>query len=358
MKPRIAILGAGNGAHAFAGDLALRGHPVRIYSKFADEISSLQAAGGITCEGAVEGFGAIELASTDMAPVIADADFIFVVLPATVHAFMAETCAPHLRDHQIIVLHPGRTGGALEFRHVLERLHSAARVMIAETQTLLYACRLSAPTCIRIGGVKKQVTLAAYPTRDTPTVLERINPLFPQFVAGSDVLETGLGNVGAVFHPAGTILSASRIESGVPFEFWHDMTPGVAHALEVVDQERLAVACAYGVKAETACEWMARSYAGVRGDTLYDHIQSNAAYRGIVAPRSLDVRYLWEDVPTGLVPMVALGRAAEVQMPLCTGLVDLAGALLDRDFWEEGRNARRLAIEGLNVAQIKAMVRG
>ena len=201
MKPQIAILGAGNGAQAFAGDLALRGYPVRLYNKFANEIADLQNARGVTCEGVIEGFGALELITTDIAPVVANADFIFVVVPANAHAFMAERCAPHLRDNQVILLNPGRTGGALEFRNVLRTRGVKARVFVAEAQTLLYTCRISAPARVRITMVKRDVTLAALPARDTARVLECVNPLFPQFVAAADVLETGLDNIGAMFRP-------------------------------------------------------------------------------------------------------------------------------------------------------------
>ncbi len=358
MNPPIAILGAGNGAHAFAGDLALRGYPVRVYNKFAHEIADLQNARGVTCEGVVAGFGALELITTDIAPVVANADFIFVVVPANAHAFMAEACAPHLRDDQVIVLNPGRTGGALEFRNVLRARGIKARVLVAEAQTLLYTCRLSAPARVRISMVKREVTLAALPACDTARVLERVNPLFPQFVAAADVLETGLDNIGAMFHPTTTILSVGRIESGAPFEFYRDLTPSIARFIEVMDAERLAVARAFGVRAQSACEWLARSYDGITGDTLYERIQSNAAYRGIAAPRSIDVRYIWEDVPMGLVPMVALGRIANVPMPACEGLAHVACALSGRDFWRDGRNARQLGIEGLNVTQVKTLIKG
>jgi opine dehydrogenase len=357
MKPQIAILGAGNGAHAFAGDLALRGYPVRLYNKFANEIADLQNARGVTCEGVIEGFGALELITTDIAPVVANADFIFVVVPANAHAFMAERCAPHLRDNQVILLNPGRTGGALEFRNVLRTRGVKARVFVAEAQTLLYTCRISAPARVRITMVKREVTLAALPARDTARVLECVNPLFPQFVAAADVLETGLDNIGAMFHPTTTILSVGRIESGVPFEFYRDMTPSIARFIEVMDAERLAVARAFGVQAQSACEWLARSYDGITGDTLYDRIQSNAAYRGIAAPRSLDTRYIWEDVPTGLVPMVALGELANLEMPACRGLINVASALYRRDLTREGRNAERLGIVGMSTAQVKSLVR-
>lgn len=358
MAPRIALLGAGNGAHAFAGDLAMRGYPVRLYNKFADEITALQQARGVTCEGAIEGFGGLELVTTDIAPVLDGAEFIFIVVPATAHAFMAEACAPHLRDDQVIVLHPGRTGGALEFRRVLKRLEVNARVLVAEAQTLLYTCRISGPGRVRISSVKHRVSLAAFPARDTAQVLERLDPLYPQFIAAADVLETGLDNIGAMVHPTTTLLSVGRIESGVPFRFYRDLTPSIIRLIEAVDAERLAVAKAYGVHAQAASEWLARSYDGITGDTLYERIQSNVAYHDILAPQTINTRYLWEDVPTGLVPIVALGCRANAEMPASVGVVNLACALLGRDFWHEGRNARRLGIEGLSIAQVKATVRG
>lgn len=358
MSACIAILGAGNGAHAFAGDLALRGHDVRVYSRFAHELADLQRAGGVTCEGAISGFGAINLASTDLARVLAGAEFIFVVVPATVHAFMAEVCAPHLRDDQVVVLHPGRTGGALVFRRMLQRLQVRARVLVAEAQTLLYTCRVTGPARVRVSSVKDQVRLAAFPACDTAPVLERLGPLHPQFTAAADVLETGLNNIGAVFHPAATVLSASRIESGVPFEFYRDMTPGIARLIETLDAERLAVAAAYGATSQPARDWLACSYPGITGDTLLERLRSNAAYRGVAAPRAIDTRYIWEDVPTGLVPMAALGRIAGVPMPATEGLASVAGALLGQDFWNTGRNACQLGIDGLDVSGVIQHARG
>jgi len=356
MKPKVAVLGAGNGGHAFAGDLARRGFPVRLYNKFAHEIVDLQAAGGVRLEGAIDGFGRLELVTTDIAPVVAEADIILVVVPATAHAFMAEECSPYLRDGQVIVLNPGRTGGALEFRQVLASHGVEGRVVVSEAQTLLFACRISGPARVRVNSIKRQVPLAALPASDTPRVLEVLRPLYPQFVAARDVLETGLDNMGAVFHPGTVVLSVARIESGVPFEFYRDMTPAVARFLEAIDEERLAVARAYDVSAISAAEWLKRSYEGVSGVTLYDRILGNPAYAGIAAPRSLDTRYVLEDVPTGLVPIASLGRLAGVDVRVTAGLVDVCGALCRRDFWREGRDLHRLGVAGLTVAEAKALI--
>lgn len=351
-------MGAGNGGHAMAGQLALKGLPVKVYNKFEEEIVHLRERGGVALEGVVEGFGPLDLVTTDIAPVVADADVIMVVVPAFVHRFMAEVCAPHLRDGQIVVLNPGRTGGALEFSNVLKEKGVEARVLIAEAQTLIYACRISGPARVDIKGIKRGVRLAALPATDTGQVLETVSRLYPEFVPAANVLETSLDNIGAVFHPSTVVLNTNRIEAGEDFDFYQGMTPTVTHFLEAIDKERLAVAQAFGVGTESAKDWLLRTYEGVLGDTLYERIQSTEAYHGLKAPKTLNVRYITEDVPTGLVPIASLGELAGVPTPACRAIVDVCCVLFDRDFWQEGRNVKNLGLAGMSVDEIVALVEG
>ncbi len=43
-----------------------------------------------------------------------------VVTPSSAHREIASDARAHLKDGQIVVLHPGRTCGAIEFTKVLE----------------------------------------------------------------------------------------------------------------------------------------------------------------------------------------------------------------------------------------------
>jgi len=352
----VAILGAGNGAHAMAGHLALQGFPVKLYNRFEHEIVHMREQGGVHVEGVVEGFGRLDLVSTDIAPVIEGADIIMVVVPAFAHRFMAEVCAPHLGEDQVVILNPGRTGGALEFTHVLRQRGVKAPVVVAEAQTLIYACRISGPARVQILGIKKEVPLAALPARDTTAALALARQLYPQFVPAANVLETSLDNIGAVFHPSIMVLNANRIEAGEDFDFYQGMTPMVAGFLEVIDSERMAVARAYGVRVESARDWLMRAYEGIHGDTLYERIQSNRAYAGLKAPKTLYMRYLTEDVPCGLVPIVSLAEVAGIETPASRGIVDVACSLLRRDFWVEGRTRKNLGLDSLSVPEIIELV--
>lgn len=142
-KLRFAVLGAGAGGQTMAAFLTEKGYPVRLYDHNPTRIQQLQtlktirATGKWTCQGTPEQI-------TDSLPQALDgADIILVVTTTDAHSTIARQCAPYLRDGQIILLNPGHVGGALEVRHILlEELACSARVIIAETGDLMFACRM------------------------------------------------------------------------------------------------------------------------------------------------------------------------------------------------------------------------
>ena len=121
-------------------------------------------------------------------------------------------------------------------------------VIVAEAETFIYASRSDGPAQSRIFRIKDAVSLAALPAIHTPKVLETIQLAYPQFIDGIDVLHTGLNNMGAIFHPAITLLNTGWVEaSRGDFQFYIDgVTPSVARILEVLDRERVTVASSLG----------------------------------------------------------------------------------------------------------------
>lgn len=97
------------------------------------------------------------LVTPDIAEAIQHAQVIMVVLPSSAHADVAKMCAPHLKDGQIVVLHPGRTLGAMEFTHVIRDNGCTADVTVAEAETFIYASRTDGPAQGRIFRIKDAV---------------------------------------------------------------------------------------------------------------------------------------------------------------------------------------------------------
>jgi opine dehydrogenase len=189
-------------------------------------------------------------------------------------------------------------------------------------------------------------------------LLEACRPYLPTLAPTRSVLHTGLGNVGAVLHPVITLLNARRIAAGEAFDFYTEgVTLRVAAVLAAADAERLRVARAYGVAADSLRDWVAAAY-GHHADTVQAAVAGNPAYVGIKAPNTLAHRYLLEDVPTGLVPLLELGASAGLKLPTLAGLVDLARLTLGGERWARPRTLDALGLAGLSPAAVRARVEG
>ncbi len=359
-KTRYTVIGAGHGGKSMSAHLALMGFPVTLYNRTPQNVAALKARGGIdltSYEGGPHGFGKLTLVTSDMGEAVREAQVIMVVVPSTAHRDIAERAAPHLRDGQIVVLNPGRTGGCLEFLKVLQDLECEADVTVAEAETLVYACRSDGPAQARIFRIKEAVPLAALPATRTPRVLNALSEAFPQFIDGGDVLRTSLNNMGAIFHPALAVLNAARIESvGSDFQFYIDgVTPSVARVLEAMDRERMTVASSLGIRVRTAMEWLKLAY-DAEGANLHEAIHNQRGYYGITAPRTLNHRYITEDVPMSLVPIAALGKRYGVGVLAMDSIVRMATIIHGRDYWRRGRTLDKLGIEGLSVSELRRYV--
>ena len=359
-KTRYTVIGAGHGGKAMAAHLALMGHPVALYNRSPENVSVIEIRGGIeleSYEGGPRGFGRLAMVTSDMGKALEHAEVIMIVVPSTAHACIAQAAASHLRDEQIVVLNPGRTGGALEFTQVLRRQGCQADVTVAEAETLIYASRSDGPAQARIFSIKYSVPVAALPATRTSRVLDKLSDTYPQFIDGTSVLHTGLNNMGAIFHPALTLFNAGRIEStGGEFQFYIDgATPSVAHVLEVLDRERVTVASALGIRARTAQDWLKMAY-NATGENLHEAIHNQPGYYGIKAPRTLRHRYITEDVPMSLVPIAALGRRYGVAVQEMDSIISLASTIHRTDYWRRGRTLDKLGIEQLSVGEVMSRV--
>jgi opine dehydrogenase len=359
-KTRYTVIGAGNGGKAMAAHLALMGFSVTLYNRTPEHVAAVKTRGGVDLAGHEDvphGFGKLDLVTSDMGEALEGANVVMVVVPATAHADIARATAPHLRDGQIVVLHPGRTGGTLEFVHVLRQCECETDVTVAEAETLIYAARSDGPAQARIFRIKDAVPLAALPATRTPRVLEALFDAYPGFIDGKNVLQTSLNNMGAIFHPALTLLNAGRIEStGGEFQFYIDgVTPSVALVLEALDRERVTVAASLGIRAQTGMEWLRMAY-DASGETLHEAIHNQPGYRGIKAPATLNHRYITEDVPMSLVPIAAIGQRYGVQVRGMDSIIRLACIVHHTDYWRRGRTLDRMGIEGLSVGEITQYV--
>jgi opine dehydrogenase len=406
-RRKIAVLGAGNGGRAMAAYLSIIGNEVNLYNRTPENVSVIKPLGGIYLryspvleesifpEGILPSgmkqidaditheyertpiterpfeediksvFARFNNITSNIEVAIKDRDLLMVVVPATGHRFIAEKCAPYLKDGQTILLNPGRFFGAIEFYKTIHDYYKDKNkrmpdITVAEAQTFIYASRRFRPRSVRILGVKNSVGVAAIPSSKTKDVIGLIEKVYPQFSSMDNVLVTSLSNLGGIFHVPITILNATRIYRRVEFEYYIDgVTEHTASIIEALDTERITIAEKIGIKVVSARRWLKTVY-NSEGADLYEAIQNTHAYKGIESPHSVNHRYIWEEVPTSLVPLASLGDKLEIQTPLTKSFINQSTALLKKvlnmDFWERGRTMERLGLANMAIDEIKKYV--
>ncbi|MCD5413840.1 MAG: NAD/NADP octopine/nopaline dehydrogenase family protein [Clostridiales bacterium] len=356
-KLSFSVIGAGNGGQGLAGYLAYRGHSVKLYNRSIEKIEKIKKRGYIDLEGNIVGRGYLKLATNSIEKAIKDTDIIMVVLPASAHKSIANKIAPFVSEKQYIVLNPGRTGGALEFKSIIKKYDHMKEICIVEAQTFLFACRTLEEGKVKILKKKQEVKVAALPAIRTLDFIEKISGILPEFTAVNSVLETSFNNIGAVLHPIPTILNCARIESTLgDFQYYIDgITPAVAKIIEQADYERMLVATNLGVKTISLREWLAYTY-NAHGDTLCEALSETECYWEIKAPPTMNTRYLFEDVPQSLVPISDMGRCLGINTPTIDSVIQIASIIHDTDYYKDGRKVIDMGIGGLTINEIRSYV--
>ncbi|MGB5824699.1 MAG: NAD/NADP octopine/nopaline dehydrogenase family protein [Proteocatella sp.] len=357
-KIKYAVIGAGNGGQATAGYLAAKGYEVRLFDFLEDNVSKLKKVGSIELSGALEMTGTPKLISGNMQEVIEGVDMVIVVNPSTYHGKIAAECSKFITENQVVLLHPASTFGAFAFKKALEDNGCHKKITIAETNTLLFACRATEMGKVMVGGVKDRLIAAAFPADQNDRIYELIGHAIPELVMGENVFVTSMDNTNPLVHPGPTLMNCNWAESGFKFKYYHDGIGETMGAfIEKMDRERIAIGEKMGLELGKNIYSMYMQY-----ETEYDTVGANLsevfkkvdAYDSIYASSNIRSRYIYEDVPTGLIPFVELGRLVGCKVDSMNMVVEMCCQVLDEDFWnkEESRTLAKLGLEGMSAEQI------
>jgi opine dehydrogenase len=333
----IAVLGAGAGGLALAHDAAARGHAVRLFDlpEFPAHIAAVQAAGGVTL--VQDGQSSLQpvTATHDCAEALAGAEAVFAVTPAFGTRPMAEAARPHLQPGVTVVVCPGSGGGALEFKAALGLGYADPSITVGEAHTLPYAVRATAPGVATLFHRVDRLIVGAVPSARTAQAVDALAAVIAAPVTPArNVLETTLIDGNPVIHPPITVCNAALIQrTGGDFEFYAEgITDAVADLMQAVDEERLALARAFGLDLPSEPEMSCREgYIDPAQVNYRLGYKTSPGFAGIKAQAQLEHRYLTEDVGYVMVFWTTLAELAGVATPVMDALVTLTSALLGRD---------------------------
>jgi opine dehydrogenase len=356
----VTVVGSGNGGMAVGFDWAQHGHRISLYADaaHADNVDPVRANGGITSKGQLEGFAPVAYCGTDVAAAMDGAEAVLVVGPAFATEVFGQALAPHLRAGMTVVICPGSCGGALAFKRAAGLAVQDDAVIVGETSTLPYASRSDGAGNVHVfHKFDSGLFAAAVPRAGNGRLLEVLRQVYPSTSEAATVFQTSLQNGNPVIHPAVTLMNAALLErTGGDFRFYEDgVTRSVGRLMEAVDNERLAIAAAFGVKllAEPDIGVMQ----GYMTESNYSTGYSRApGFRGIKAPATIDSRYLTEDVGYSLVFFTDLARRLGVPTPTMDAIIDITSVVLARDLRADGaRTMSSLGLDQLSTDELLAL---
>jgi opine dehydrogenase len=361
MVRHVTVIGGGNGGSAAAADLSLRGFKVAWCEvpQFEFNIAEPVKHKGIHLEaapasGLASGFVRIDTITADIERGLAHSDLVVVIVPAFAQDAIAQLCAPYLRDEHVIVLMPGNFGGAVRFQQVLQEHGCHTKPTLAETETLIYGCRKKGPANISINGYKGELGLAAFPAIDTDRVLGAFRQLYPATKKLANVLVAGLSNANFILHLPVVLGNLSNIENGVDVPFYgHGMTPAVGRIVDAIEAERIALR-KVGIQLRPVLDILRGYYShqGGAGNTIWEFCRNSSVYARNKMPTTLNHRYLLEDAPYGLIPMLKLLEQLGLPAMHTRSVVDTLCVASGLDLYAAARDLEKLRLGHMSAQQL------
>lgn len=342
---RISILGAGHAGTAMAADLSIRGHEVTLiktsHGMHDEHFNYLLENDGAVClmEDGKTQLGNIRHVTRNL-HCLSESEIVMIYIQSNYHENLIRRIRPYLRSGQILLLNPGYLSTAYVLKHC-----AGIDLSIVEAQSSFIDCRIREPGTVQVSFRNVRNPLGIYPAEHEEKCKRVLNQLGFPFTYLPSVVEAALHNPNLIVHTVGAIMSIPRIEAtgGEYYMYREVFTPSVWRILEALDREKMDVMERLGCRRipyVDACKYR---------NTLEDDRDAKEVFfwyanmpNPLKGPTVVDSRFISEDVPQGLVLLETLGLECGVSTPVCTALIEMASAALNRDLRLEGRTTDRL----------------
>ena len=352
---RVAILGAGAIAFGMAAFLAQAGHEPVLWSPSGARTRALAAGRPLTATGAVEFTGPVAVADTAGAAA-EGAGAVVLAMPVNGHRAALDAVAPHLAAGQTVIISSHSSFAALYLSRLLAARGLALPIVVWGT-TLLTG-RQTGPAAVAVNTVRQKLDLAALPAEAAPAGQALCTALFgDRFVIRDGMLAIALSNLNPQNHLGIAMFNLTRMEKGEAWGQGEHVTPAVGRLIEALDLERLAIAESFGLKVRTVQEHFALSFHVPQGGVSEMNQQMHAEGRGGQGPSTFDSRYIFEDVPFGLVATALLGRIAGRPAVLHEAGIALFSAAAGRDLAADNDLLPGLGLERLSPEALDRLCR-
>ena len=359
--PRLTVCGAGAAGMAIAADNALKGLEVTLFElpAFAAKLAAASRAGGIEVTADSEttagttGFARLVGITDDPAEAAAGADVLMITAPAMYHDVFMDAFAPYLRAGQIVLFNTGYWGSLRQAKRLRGILPD---VTLAESNIMPYICQPRGDA-INIGRFKRHFCVAAFPGVRSPEVHDVVSRIYSQYDPAASVLDTNIAAAGnPPIHVTLTIpIAGFYFDRYMGGKFYQDATTPGARLVDAFDAERERLAAHLGSEGfETEFDFDKRSYL-YSGADIGEALRSSP-HAGWFATAAYLEQVCSEDIIYSFVPMVRLGEALGIDLPVTRSMVEVMGVMLRRDYWAEGLDLPAMGLDGLDLEGVRRFV--
>ncbi len=355
---KVTVVGTGNAGCAHSFKIARAGHEVRMLEPFPgiyrENFKAIHENGGIWAEEAGERtFQEISFITSDPAQAIEGCDAVMVVTQSLQHERLSSILKPLIGEVKLLIVSPGYMG-SLFFKGP-----GTGNVIFAEGESMPYDARLKENGVVQILFKNSRNALSFHPVERQDEGLEIAGKLVDTYrFKRRHVIESAMHNPNLIVHTIGAIMSAARIEYSKG-EFWmyrEAFTPSIWNLVERLDGEKMDILEKAGCRRTSYLETCRfRTEENLEKDPM-EVFRSYADKGSPKGPGEVNHRYIYEDVPMGLCLMGSLGRKFGVKTPVCDSLVEIASALLKKDFRKESRTLETLGMGGVPAPDMVSLV--
>lgn len=359
-RKAVAVLGGGGGGHMMAVDLTARGYDVNLYEHpdFEAGFKTTLARGSIEAVGiGPVGIFPIHQVSMDIEKTVANVEWVHVAMAATGHDVFFDELVAHLQPGHKVVVWAGDFG-SLRLRKKLLDAGKEDGITIIEASTLPYGTRLVEPGKIDLLLIAEGILVASVPNADLDEVFDELSDMFPSIIKDKNVLCAAFNNPNPIVHPPGALLNTGRIEysKGDFCMYGEGVTESVARVIREIYMESKAVGKALSFDMKTYAEKDFHKKTSIMGNEFIGPFDPFTVIQEIVGPKSVQDRYIVEDLPMGLVPRSELGKLVGVPTPVIDSIVTIGSVVCQNDFWKSGRTLEKLGLGGKSAEDILSIV--
>lgn len=353
---RVAIIGSGGIGRGYAAYLTTQGHEPVLWSPSGAALADFAGGATLAATGKIEASLPVRVVK-DCAEGVTGAEAVIVAVQANGFKTVLDAVAPHLVQGQSVIISAHCSFAALYLHRLLTQ--RGLDLPIACWATTALTARKSGPRSVHISGIRAKLDVATLPVRHAQAGIATCRALFgDRFEARDDVLAIMLSNLNPPAHVANMLGNLTRAERGEDWPNYGSITQGVGRIVDAMDVERLALARAFGLSVRSVQDHYVHSF-GVAPGPVGE--MAAAVYKNrpeLLGPKTLDTRFITEDVPFGLAPLEVLGAIAGVALPLHQAGIALFDAICARDFRAENDLLPALNLATLDRGELHRQLRG